>query len=63
MVCVRKGGQLPSLVQPYIASYKVVKRGPKFFCLEIGGRDTGRSVDWLKPHTGTAAATPAAPPW
>jgi cleavage and polyadenylation specificity factor subunit 1 len=62
MVYVRKGGQLPPLEQPYSGPYKVVEKGPKFFRLDIGGKQTAVSVDRLKPHTGTAAATPAAPP-
>ena len=62
MVYVRKGGQLPPLAQPYNGPYKVMEKGPKFFRLDIGGKDTAVSVDRLKPHTGTAVAAPAAPP-
>jgi transposase InsO family protein len=62
LVYVRKGGQLPPLAQPYSGPYKVLEQGPKYFRLDIGGKDTAVSVDRLKPHTGAAAATPAAPP-
>jgi len=60
LVYMRRGGQLPPLVQPYDGPYRVLERDPKFFRLDIGGRQTALSVDRLKPHTGTA--TPAAPP-
>jgi len=60
LVYVRRGGQLPPLAQPYDGPYRVLERDPKFFRLDIGGRQTALSVDRLKPHTGTA--TPAAPP-
>ena len=62
MVYIRKGGQLQPLAQPYSGLYKVLERGPKYFRLDIDGKDTAVSVDCLKPHTGTAGATPAAPP-
>jgi hypothetical protein len=62
MVYVRKGGQLSPLEQPYSGPYRVLERGPKFFRLDIGGKQTAVSVERLKPHPGTAAATPAAPP-
>jgi len=62
LVYVRKGGQLQPLAQPYSGPYKVLERGPKYFRLGIGGKDTVVTVDCLKPHTGTAETTPAAPP-
>jgi cleavage and polyadenylation specificity factor subunit 1 len=62
LVYVRKGGQLPPLAQPYRGPYKVLEQGPKYFRLDIGGKDVAVSVDRLKPHTGAAATTPAAPP-
>jgi len=62
LVYVQKGGQLPPLAQPYSGPYQVLERGPKYFRLDIGGKTTAVSVDRLKPHTGSAAATPAAPP-
>ena len=62
LVYVRKGGQLQPLAQPYGGPYKVLERGPKYFRLDIGGRSTAVTVDRLKPHTGTAETTPAAPP-
>jgi hypothetical protein len=62
LVYVRKGGQLQPLAQPYGGPYKVLERGPKYFRLDIGGRSTAVTVDRLKPHTGNAGTTPAAPP-
>jgi len=62
LVYVRKGGQLQPLAQPYNGPYKVLEKGPKYFRLDIGGKSTAVSVDRLKPHTGRAGATPAAPP-
>jgi len=62
LVYVQKGGQLPPLAQPYSGPYKVLEQGPKYFRLDIGGKDTAVSVDRLKPHTGSAAITPATPP-
>jgi hypothetical protein len=62
LVYVRKGGQLAPLAQPYSGPYRVTEKGPKFFRLDIGGKDTAVSVDRLKPHTGAAATTPAAAP-
>jgi hypothetical protein len=61
-VYVTKGGQLPQLAQSYRGPHKVLDKGPKYFCLDIGGKDTAVSVDRLKLHTGAAAATPVAPP-
>jgi len=62
LVYVRKGGQLQPLAQPYSGPYKVLEKGPKYFRLDIGGKSTAVTVDRLKPHTGDAETTPAAPP-
>jgi len=62
LVYVRKGGQLQPLAQPYSGPYKVLEKGPKYFRLDIGGRSTAVTVDRLKPHTGNAKTTLAAPP-
>jgi hypothetical protein len=62
MVYVRKGNQLQPLAQPYSGPYKVLERGPKYFRLDIGGKNTAVTVDRLKPHTGTTETTPAVPP-
>jgi transposase InsO family protein len=62
MVYVRKGGQQGPLAPPYSGPYRVVTRNPKYFTIQIGGQDQAVSVDRLKPHTGTATATAAAPP-
>ena len=56
-VYVRKGDQL----LPYSGPAKVLKKGPKFFRLDIWGKVTAVSVDRLKPQTGAAAPTPVAP--
>ena len=60
LVYVSRGGQLPPLAQPYDGPYRVLERDPKFFHLDIGGRQTAVSMDRLKPHTSTADATSAA---
>jgi len=62
LVYVRKGGQLQPLAQPYSGPYKVLERGPKYFRLDIGGKNTAVTVNRLKPHTSTAETTPPAPP-
>ncbi len=62
MVYVRKGGQPGPLAPPYNGPYKVISRGPKYFNIDIGGQHQAVTVDRLKPHTGTSASTPAAPP-
>jgi len=61
LVYVRKGGQLQPLVQPYSGPYKVLEKGPKYFHLHIGGKDTAVTVDCLKPHTRVDGTTPDAP--
>ena len=61
LVYIRKGGTLPPLAPPSEGPYKVIERVPKFFRLDIGSRMVPVSVDRLKPHTGAADATPAAP--
>ena len=50
------------LAQPYMGPYKVVEKNPKYFRLDIGGKQTAVTVDRLKPHTGGAAATLAPRP-
>jgi len=50
LVYVRKGSQLQPLAQPY----KVLERVPKYFCLDISGKDTAVTTDRLKPHTRAA---------
>jgi len=62
MVYVRKGGQLQPLAQPYSRPFKVLEKGPTYFRLDICGKSTAVTVDRLKPHTGNAETTPAAPP-
>jgi len=62
MVYVRKGGQPGPLAPPYSSPYRVISKGPKYFSIDIGGKQQAVTVDRLKPHTGTAASTPAAPP-
>ena len=59
MVYVRKGGQPGPLVPPYSGPYRVVDRTPKYFTIEIGGKQQAVTVDCLKPHMGTGAMTAA----
>ena len=47
LVYVRKGSQLQPLAQPYSSPYKVLERGPKYFRLDIGGKQTAVTVDRL----------------
>jgi len=62
LVYVRKGGQLQPLAQPYSGLYKVLEKGPKYFRLDISGKSKAVTLDRLKPHTGNAETTLAAPP-
>jgi len=39
MVYVKKGGQLPPLVLPYDGPYRVIEKEPKFFKVDIGGKE------------------------
>jgi hypothetical protein len=50
------------LAPPYSSPYRVISKRPKYFNINIGGQQQAVTVDRLKPHTGTAASTPAAPP-
>ena len=61
MVYVRKGAKGP-LAPPYSGPYKVLRKGPKVFNIEVGGVEQIVTVDRLKPHSGAATADPAAPP-
>jgi hypothetical protein len=60
-VYVRQGGVVKPLSPLYQGPYKVIKSGPKFFRLQIGGREESVSVDRLKPHLGEAPVSPASP--
>jgi hypothetical protein len=60
MVYMRKGAKGP-LVLPYSGLYKVLRKGPKVFHIEVGDVEQIVTVDRLKPHTGAATAAPTAP--
>jgi hypothetical protein len=60
MEYVRKGAKGP-LVPPYSGLYRVLRKGPKVFHIEVGGVEQLVTVDQLKPHTGAAATTSARP--
>ena len=62
LVYVRRGGAGHALASPYVGPYRVLRRGPKFFSLDVGGREESVSVDRLKPHQGTSPLQPASPP-
>ena len=62
LVYVRCGGAGHALASPYVGPYRVLQREPKFFSLDIGGREESVSVDRLKPHLGTSPLQPASPP-
>ena len=61
-VYVRKGGIVPPLSPLYQGPYRILDRREKFFKLEVRGRPEVVSIDWLKPHLGTAPVTAASPP-
>ena len=60
-VFIRRGAPGPPLSPLYDGPYLVVKRGPKVFTLQIGGRQDTVSVDRLKPCL-AAEVVPAQPP-
>jgi cleavage and polyadenylation specificity factor subunit 1 len=62
LVYVRRGGALPPLSPPYAGPYRVLKRGKKFFTLQIGARVETISVDRIKPHVGVELTPVASPP-
>jgi transposase InsO family protein len=61
-VYVRFGGAVLPLSPLYIGPFRVEERVPKFFKLEVGGREEVVSVDRLKPHLGKAPVAAAQPP-
>ena len=60
-VFVRKGAPGPPLSPLYEGPYTVVARDPKYFTLELGGRQEKVTVDRLKPFL-AQLVTPAEPP-
>jgi hypothetical protein len=64
-VYVRRSSTAPPLTPLYQGPFRVVRAGPKFFKLQIGGKEESVSVDLsvdrLKPHTGGGEVTPAQP--
>ena len=60
-VFVRRGAPGPPLSPLYDGPYQVVASGPKFFTLQMGGRQDTVSVDRLKPCL-TSEVDPAVPP-
>ena len=60
-VFIRKGAPSSPLSPLYEGPYKVLARGPKFFRLELGGRQETVTVDRLKPFW-AQHVVPAAPP-
>ncbi len=61
-VYIRCGGHGPSLATVYSGPYRVIKRFPKFFTLDVGGGEDNVSIDRLKPHLGSSPVQPAVPP-
>ena len=61
-ILVRKGGSFPPLDPVYAGPYLVLSRGPKFFTIDLGGRQETVSVDRLKPVIGTDQVQPTPPP-
>jgi cleavage and polyadenylation specificity factor subunit 1 len=62
LVYLRRGGTLPPLSPPYAGPFRMLKRGNKFFTIQMGDRVETVSVDRLKPHRGASPATVADPP-
>ena len=60
-VFVRRGAPGPPLSPLYDGPYQVVASGPKFFTLQIGGRQDTVSIDRLKPCL-ASEVDPATPP-
>lgn len=48
-VFVRHGQPIKKLDNPYNGPYKVLSRSPKFFKLDINGKEIATSIDRLKP--------------
>jgi len=61
MVFVKAGAVRPPLSPLFQGPYRVLKKGPKTFSVEVGGRVEVISVDRLKAYTGEDTI-PAAPP-
>ena len=61
-VYVRRGQVAPPLTPLYQGPYLVVEKGPKFYKIDLGGREDVVSVDRLKPHRGRAEVTAARAP-
>jgi hypothetical protein len=62
LVYIGRGGVSKSLSPLYEGPYRVVKRSPKFFRVEIGDQVEAVSADRFKPHLGSSGVTPAVPP-
>jgi hypothetical protein len=60
-VYVKKGGVVPPLAPLYQGPFAVIKSGPKFFHVSIGGRREVITVDRLKQYLGAAPVETAAP--
>jgi hypothetical protein len=60
-VYVRAPPAAKGLSPQYRGPYKVIKRTPKYFIIQLGGRFDAVTVDRLKPHLG-GNVVPAAPP-
>ena len=61
-VFICKGAPGPPLSPLYEGPYRVVDKNPKFFTLELGGRQEKVSVDRLKPFL-AQQVVPAEPPY
>jgi hypothetical protein len=61
-VYVKRGGPGSPLAPAYAEPYRVLRLGPKFFVLEVGGQQETVSVDRLKPHSGKSSPNAAEPP-
>ncbi len=62
LVYVKRGQAAPPLTPVYQGPYTVVSRTPKYFVLDLGGRQETVTVDRLKPHLGHQPMEPAVAP-
>ncbi len=61
-VYVHRGQVAPPLTPLYQGPYLVLEKGPKFYKIDLGGREDVVSMDRLKPHRGEAEVVAARTP-
>lgn len=62
-VYIKRGGVAGgALAQRFTGPYRVVRRRPKFFTVEIGPRTENINIQRLRPHRGPPPTAAASPP-